>query len=57
MPKRRLVVRRYKAKLTDDQLALLDDAIASQNGLFNHALTRLQRMYGPKSNRKEGCAC
>ena len=44
MPKRRLVVRRYKAKLTDDQLALLDDAIACQNGLFNHALTRLSEI-------------
>ena len=52
MTKRRLVVRRYRAKLTDDQLALLDGAIASQNGLFNHALTRLQRMYGPKSKRR-----
>ena len=52
MTKRRLVVRRYRARLTDDQLALLDDAIASQNGLFNHALTRLQRMYGPKSKRR-----
>ncbi len=44
MTKRRLVVRRYRARLTDDQLALLGDAIASQNGLFSHALTRLQRM-------------
>ena len=52
MTKRRLVVRRYRARLTGDQLALLDDAIASQNDLFNHALTRLQRMYGPKSKRR-----
>ena len=52
MTKRRLVVRRYRARLTDDQLALLDDAIASQNSLFNHALTRLQRMYGPKTKRR-----
>lgn len=52
MTKRRLVVRRYRARLTDDQLALLDDAIASQNSLFNYALTRLQRMYGPKTKRR-----
>ena len=52
MTKRRLVVRRYRARLTDDQLALLDDAIVSQNSLFNHALARLQRMYGPKTKRR-----
>ena len=52
MPKRRLVVRRYRAKLTDAQLALLDDAIAAQNPLFNHALTRLYRMYGHTSRRR-----
>ena len=52
MPKRRLVVRRYRAKLTDAQLVLLDDAIAAQNSLFNHALTRLYRMYGHKSRRR-----
>ena len=47
MPQRRLVVRRYTAKLTDNQLDLFSDAIEAQNGLFNHALTRLQRMYEP----------
>ena len=52
MPKRRLVVRRYRAKLTDEQLALLDDALAAQNSLFNHALTRLYRMYGHKTRRR-----
>ena len=32
MPKRRLVVRRYRAKLTDEQLALLDrDVNAAKN--------------------------
>lgn len=55
MPQRRLVVRRYTAKLTDNQLELLSDAIEAQNDLFNHALTRLQRMYGPKSKRRFPC--
>ena len=52
MPQRRLVVRRYRAKLTDNQLELLSATIEAQNGLFNHALTRLHRMYGPKSKRR-----
>lgn len=52
MPQRRLVVRRYGAKLTDNQLELLSATIEAQNGLFNHALTRLHRMYGPKSKRR-----
>ena len=52
MPQRRLVVRSYRAKLTDNQLELLSATIEAQNGLFNHALTRLHRMYGPKSKRR-----
>ena len=52
MPQRRLVVRRYRAKLTDNQLELLSATIEAQNGLFNHVLTRLHHMYGPKSKRR-----
>lgn len=52
MPKRRLVVRRYRAKLTDAQMDMLDSAIKAQNGLFNHALTSLYRRYGHKSRRR-----
>ena len=51
MPQRRLVVRRYRAKLTDNQLELLSATIEAQSGISNHALTRLHRMYGPKKKQ------
>ena len=47
MPQRRLVVRRYRAKLTDNQLELLSATIEAQNGdwrlLSQAAYPRLRR--------------
>ena len=51
MPQRRLVVRRYRAKLTDNQLELLSATIEAQNGLFNRGAHR------PRHQRSQKYPC